>query len=74
MNELPESVGRLTARERQVLALIAAGRTAKQIATALGIAVRTARAHRENIGQKLGSSSAAALTRYAIEQGIDLER
>jgi two-component system nitrate/nitrite response regulator NarL len=63
----------LTARERQVIALVAAGRTGKEIAAALGISLRTARAHRENLGRKLGSSSTAWLTRYAILNGIDSE-
>ena len=62
---------RLTDRERQVLALVAEGKTGKEIAARLGISVRTARAHRENLARKLGSSSAAWLTRYAIEHGID---
>jgi DNA-binding CsgD family transcriptional regulator len=61
-------------RERQVLALVAAGRTAPQIAAELGITVRTARAHREKLAAKLGSSSAAHLTRYAIENGLDTPR
>jgi two-component system nitrate/nitrite response regulator NarL len=63
----------LTARERQVIALVAAGRTGKEIAAALGISLRTARAHRENVGKKLGSSSTAWLTRYAILNGIEVE-
>jgi DNA-binding CsgD family transcriptional regulator len=62
----------LTARERQVLALVASGKTGPQIAATLGITVRTARAHREKLAIKLGSSSAAHLTRYAIENGIDV--
>ena len=66
----PES---LTARERQVLSLVAAGRTGKEIAAALGISLRTARAHRENLGRKLGSSSTAWLTRYAILNGIEAD-
>jgi DNA-binding NarL/FixJ family response regulator len=61
----------LTTRERQVLALIAAGRSGKQIAAELGITLRTARAHREKLARKLGTSSTAWLTRYAIEHGMD---
>jgi len=68
---LPVDPKRLTQRERQVLALVAAGKTGKEIAAQLGISLRTARAHRENLARKLGSSSAAWLTRYAIEHGID---
>jgi DNA-binding CsgD family transcriptional regulator len=60
----------LTARERQVLAHIAVGKTSKEIATALGIGLRTVNCHRENLARKLGTSSVAALTRYAIFNGI----
>jgi len=63
----------LTPRERQVLALVAAGRTGKEIAAQLGITLRTARAHRENLGRKLGNSSTAWLTRYAILNGIEAD-
>ncbi len=72
-NDLASNHTRRTARERQVLALIAAGKTGKEIAAELGITLRTARFHREKLAQKLGSSSAAWLTRYAIEHGIDAE-
>lgn len=72
-NESSAAPDRLTARERQVLALVAAGRTGKEIAAALGISLRTARAHRENLGRKLGNSSTAWLTRYAIVNGMDLD-
>ncbi|MDB4913184.1 MAG: regulatory protein LuxR [Gemmatimonadetes bacterium] len=61
---------RLTARERQVLGRIALGYTSKKIAERLGIGLRTVNCHRENIAKKLGTSSVAALTRYAIENGI----
>ena len=71
VNDLASDPTRLTERERPVLALIAAGKTGKEIAAALGITLRTARFHREKLAQKLGSSSAAWLTRYAIEHGID---
>jgi len=69
----PITPARLTERERQLLALVASGKTGKQIAAMLGIAVRTARAHREKLAQKLGSSSTAWLTRYAIQHGIDYD-
>jgi Response regulator len=63
----------LTARERDVLARIAAGMTSKEIASSLGVALRTVNTHREHLAKKLSTSSVAALVRYAIEQGIDLD-
>ena len=72
-NDLASDPTRLTSRERQVLVLIAAGKTGKEIAAKLGITLRTARFHREKLAQKLGSSSAAWLTRYAIEHGIEAD-
>ena len=70
-NDVASNPTLLTARERQVLALIAAGKTGKEIAAELGSTLRTARFHREKLAQKLGSSSAAWLTRCAIEHGIE---
>jgi DNA-binding NarL/FixJ family response regulator len=60
----------LTSRQRQVLALIAEGCIAKEIAARLGISVRTAEFHRVSIMQKLNLHTTAQLTRYAIENGI----
>jgi DNA-binding NarL/FixJ family response regulator len=60
----------LTGREREVLQLIAEGRSAKEIAYALEISVKTVSFHRENIKQKLNLRSTAELTRHAIEQGL----
>jgi DNA-binding NarL/FixJ family response regulator len=60
----------LTSRQRQVLALIAEGCIAKEVAGRLGISVRTAEFHRVSIMQKLGLHTTAQLTRYAIEHGI----
>lgn len=60
----------LTTREREVLARIAAGMTSKEIASALGVALRTVNTHREHLAKKLSTSSVAALVRYAIEHGI----
>lgn len=61
---------RLTPREREVLARIAAGMTSKEIAAALGVGLRTVNTHREHLAKKLSTSSVAALVRYAIENGI----
>ena len=63
----------LTTREREVLARIAAGMTSKEIASSLGVALRTVNTHREHLAKKLSTSSVAAQVRYAIEQGIDLD-
>jgi DNA-binding NarL/FixJ family response regulator len=61
---------RLSTREREVLQLIAEGRTAKEIAQLLKISFRTVGFHRGNIKRKLGLSTTAELTRQAIEQGL----
>jgi len=60
----------LTLRQREVLRLIAQGRIAKEIATALNISVRTAEFHRVSIKQRLGLRTTAELTRFALENGI----
>jgi DNA-binding NarL/FixJ family response regulator len=61
---------RLSAREREILQLIAEGRANKEIASVLKISVKTVEFHRENIKRKLGLRSTAELTRHAIEQGL----
>ena len=60
----------MTARERQVVEQIAAGKSSNQIAAALGISSRTAETHRAAILRKLGVSSTAEIVRYAIRIGI----
>lgn len=62
--------GPITPREREVLQLIAEGMSNKQIGAHLGIAGKTADAHRRNIMAKLKIDSVAALTKYAIREGI----
>jgi len=61
---------RLTVRQREVLRLIAEGCTAKDIATALGISIRTAEAHKAHILEALELRSTAELVQYAIRNGI----
>ena len=61
---------RLTARETQVLAMIADGQTNQEIATRLNVSVRTIEAHREHIMRKLNVHSVVGLTRYAIARRI----
>ena len=60
----------LTARQREVLQLIAEGHTIKQIAAALHISPKTAEFHRYNIMKELGLHTTAELTRYAVQRGI----
>lgn len=60
----------LTPRQREVLKLISQGCTSKEIATALDLSPRTAEFHRHAIICKLGLSTTAELTKYAIEAGI----
>jgi len=60
----------LTPRQREVLQLVAEGKTGKEIASALGISVKTVEFHKSAIMQELGLRSVAELTRYAIEHGI----
>jgi DNA-binding NarL/FixJ family response regulator len=60
----------LTAREREVLQLIAEGNTNKKIASHLCISLKTVEKHRANLMQKLELRNTAALTAYAIEKGL----
>ena len=60
----------LTPREREVVQLVAEGRTSKEIASTLGISVKTAESHRSNVMAKLNVHEAAGLVRYAIRQGL----
>jgi DNA-binding CsgD family transcriptional regulator len=61
---------RLTPREREVLARIAAGHTNREIATQLGISPRTVESHRESLMKKLSLRSVAELTRFALQSGL----
>jgi DNA-binding NarL/FixJ family response regulator len=57
-------------REREVLQLLAEGKTSPQIARSLSIATKTVETHRRNITKKLDLHSVAELTKYAIRQGL----
>jgi DNA-binding NarL/FixJ family response regulator len=61
---------RLTPRQREVLQLLAEGRSDKQLAAVLRISVRTVEFHKSSIKQKLGVQSIAELARYAAKVGI----
>jgi DNA-binding NarL/FixJ family response regulator len=65
-----ESGQRLTAREREVVQLIAEGKSNKEVADAFGISVRTVETHRAGILRKLNLDSVAGLVRYAIRNKI----
>jgi DNA-binding NarL/FixJ family response regulator len=64
------SLERLTARQREVLQLVAEGHTTKQIATKLDISVKTAEAYRGDLMKVLDIHDVASLTRYAIRTGL----
>ena len=60
----------LTTREREVLQLLAEGKTTQQIASSLFLSGKTVAAHRVQIMNKLGLRSVAELTKYAIREGL----
>jgi DNA-binding NarL/FixJ family response regulator len=62
--------GVLTPREREVIQLVAEGKSTKEVATALSLSVKTAETHRTNLMRKLDLHSVAALTLYAVRNGI----
>lgn len=69
-SDAPDPYDLLTDREKQVLKLVAEGNTHKEIASILGISVKTAVAHNTNICEKLGLHSKAELIKFAIQKGI----
>lgn len=60
----------LTGREQTILLELAQGQSNKEVAASLDISVRTVETHRNNIKRKLGITSTAGLTRYALEHGV----
>jgi len=62
--------GPLTPRQREVVSLIAEGRTMKEVAAALGVSPRTVETHKYQVMQVLGLQTTADLVRYAIEHGL----
>ena len=60
----------LTDREKQVLKLVAEGKSNKEVADDLGISVKTAMTHREHVMEKLGLHNRTELVRFAIRQGV----
>jgi DNA-binding NarL/FixJ family response regulator len=63
-------LGHLTARQREVLQLVAEGRSAKQIAALLRISVKTVEFHKARLMEQLDLRGTAELTRYAVQHGI----
>jgi two-component system, NarL family, response regulator NreC len=66
---VPEK-SRITDREREIVQLLAEGKTSKEVAAVLGISVRTVETHRATIMKKLGLKSFSELIRYAIRNNI----
>jgi DNA-binding NarL/FixJ family response regulator len=62
--------GRLTGREREIVQLLAEGKSSKEVAVALGISIKTAETHRANIMRKLELHSVSELVRYAVKNQI----
>jgi DNA-binding NarL/FixJ family response regulator len=60
----------LTARQREILQLVAEGRTAKEIAGILNVSLQTVAFHKYQMMNKLGIRTTAELTKYAIQQGL----
>lgn len=65
-----DDLERLTPREREVLRLVAQGRTNREIGALLGLSPKTADAHRTNLMRKLDLHDAQALTRFALKRGL----
>jgi DNA-binding NarL/FixJ family response regulator len=67
---LPHFRSRLTSREREVVQLIAEGKSTKEVAVALGLSVKTAETHRSNVMRKLELHSVSDLVLYAVRNNI----
>ena len=65
-----DPIGSLTVRQREVLQLLAEGRTAKEIASALSISDRTVEFHKQEMMETLDLHTSAALIRFAIKHGL----
>lgn len=68
--EKTEMTTALTARERQVLSLVARGFTNREVAERLGVSAKTVDNHRTNLMRKIGSHSLAGLLSYALREGL----
>ncbi len=70
VNRREPGVDPLSPRERQVLQLVAEGKSTKEVAVVLDISVKTADSHRTRLMKKLGIHETAGLVRYAIRRGV----
>jgi two-component system response regulator NreC len=70
VGESDDPLGRLTDREREVLQLIAEGKTNKEIAGALSLSVNTVETHRKHLMEKLDLHNTAELVRFAIRERL----
>ncbi|HEY2646139.1 MAG TPA: response regulator transcription factor [Candidatus Acidoferrales bacterium] len=68
LEEMPSN--RLTPREREVVQLLSEGKSSKEVASLLGISVKTAETHRSNVMRKLEIHSVSELVRYAVRNQI----
>jgi two-component system response regulator NreC len=68
--QVADPFDQLTAREREVLQMLAEGKVAKEIATELDISVYTVDAHRGRIMKKLGLKSSTEIVRFAMRKGL----
>jgi DNA-binding CsgD family transcriptional regulator len=68
--QAPPGLGKLSVRERELVTLVAQGRTDAQIAAQLHISVRTVRTHLDRVRDKTGCRRRADLTRLALESGL----
>ena len=70
--QAPPTAGRnrLTPREREIVQLLAEGKSTKEVAVALGLSVKTAETHRSNIMRKLQLHSVSDLVLYAVRNNI----
>jgi DNA-binding NarL/FixJ family response regulator len=70
MHEAPTGAVRLTPRQREIVQLLAEGKSSKEVAVALDLSVKTAETHRANIMRKLDCHSVSEVVRYAIRNKI----
>jgi DNA-binding NarL/FixJ family response regulator len=63
----------LTSRQREVLQLVAEGRSAKEIAGQLSISVKTVEFHKKHLMEELNLRTSAELIRYAVEKGFVMQ-
>jgi DNA-binding NarL/FixJ family response regulator len=68
--EIPEPYHQLTGREKQVLTLVASGRTSREIAAMLGLSANTVAVHRANLMKTLDVRKATGLVLFAVRHGL----